>query len=88
MTDCATSGMRFGTQSALEAAFDGGRLTSDGGLVWLAEADSELGLCERVVEQVPESSPTASHTGYPMRKRLRIVSSSTIVSPRMLARKA
>jgi len=54
MTDCATSGMRFGTQSALEAAFDGGRLTSDGGLVWLAEADSELGLCERVAEHVPE----------------------------------
>jgi Transposase DDE domain group 1 len=54
MTDCATSGMRFGTQSALEAAFDGGHLTSDGGLVWLAEADSELGLCERVAEHVPE----------------------------------
>jgi hypothetical protein len=31
MTDCATSGMRFETQSALalEAAFDGGRITSD-----------------------------------------------------------
>jgi len=56
MTDCATSGMRFETQSALalEAAFDGGRITSDGGLVWLAEADSELGLCERVAEHVPE----------------------------------
>jgi Transposase DDE domain group 1 len=56
MTDCATSGMRFETQTtlALEAAFDGGRITSDGGLVWLAEADSELGLCERVAEHVPE----------------------------------
>jgi Transposase DDE domain group 1 len=56
MTDCATSGMRFETEAALalEAAFDGGRLTSDGGLVWLAEADSELGLCERVAEHVPE----------------------------------
>jgi Transposase DDE domain group 1 len=56
MTDCATSGMCFETQSALalEAAFDGGRITSDGGLVWLAEADSELGLCERVAEHVPE----------------------------------
>ena len=56
MTDCATSGMRFETESALalEAAFDGGRLTSDGGLVWLAEADSELGLCERVAGHVPE----------------------------------
>jgi hypothetical protein len=57
MSDCATSAMRFETQEsalALEAAFDGGRLTSDGGLVWLAEADSELGLCERVAEHVPE----------------------------------
>jgi Transposase DDE domain group 1 len=56
MTDCATSGMRFETQTtlALEAAFDGGRITSDGGLVWLAEADSELGLCERIAEHVPE----------------------------------
>ena len=56
MTDCATSGMRFETEAALalEAAFDGGRITSDGGLVWLAEADSELGLCERVAGHVPE----------------------------------
>src|SRR3954468_21871824 len=29
---------------ALEAAFDAGRLTSDGGLPWLAEADRALGL--------------------------------------------
>ena len=56
MTDCATTGMRFETQTALalEAAFDGGRITSDGGLVWLAEADSELGLCEAISEHVPE----------------------------------
>jgi hypothetical protein len=48
--------MRFETESvlALEAAFDGGRITSDGGLVWLAQADSELELCERVAEHVPE----------------------------------
>jgi hypothetical protein len=48
--------MRFETEArlALEAAFDGGRLTSDGGLVWLAEADSELGLCKRMAEHVPE----------------------------------
>ena len=56
MTDCATSRMRFGTQTALalEAAFDGGRITSDGGLVWLSEVDSELGLCEAISEHVPE----------------------------------
>lgn len=41
MADCATSKMRFETQAelALEAAFDGGRLTSDGGLTWLAEVE-------------------------------------------------
>jgi hypothetical protein len=56
MTDCATQLMRFETHSslALEAAFSGGRITSDGGLVWLAKMDSELGLCERISEHVPE----------------------------------
>lgn len=56
MSDCATHGMRFETPTALalEAAFDGGRLTSDGGLVWLSRVDSEMGLCEAVSECVPE----------------------------------
>jgi hypothetical protein len=56
VNDCATQKMRFETQSALalEAAFDGGRITSDGGLLWLAEADSELGLCEALASCVPE----------------------------------
>jgi len=39
---------------ALEAAFDGGRITSDGGLVWLAKIDEQLGLCEAISEHVPE----------------------------------
>jgi hypothetical protein len=56
MRDCATRKMRFETESALalEAAFDGGRLTSDGGLLWLSEVDSEMGLCEAISECVPE----------------------------------
>ncbi len=56
MTDCATQKMRFETETALalEAAFDGGRITSDGGLLWLAKADSELGLCKAISEHVPE----------------------------------
>lgn len=43
MSDCATSGMRFeiGCSATLEAAFDGGRITSDGGLMWLQRMDSE-----------------------------------------------
>ena len=56
MQDCATQRMRFETQTvlALEAAFDGGRITSDGGLLWLSEVDSELGLCQATSEDVPE----------------------------------
>ena len=56
MSDCATTGLRFETPTplALEAAFDGGRLTSDGGLLWLSRMDSEMGLCERISECVHE----------------------------------
>ena len=48
--------MRFDPQTALalEAAFDGGRITSNGGLVWLSRMDSEMGLCEAISECVPE----------------------------------
>jgi hypothetical protein len=47
--------MRFETAPLeLEAAFDGGRITSDGGLLWLAQIDRDLGLCEAVAERVPE----------------------------------
>jgi hypothetical protein len=56
MNDCATQPMRFETQAALavEGGFDGGRITSDAGVLWLAEVDSELGLCEAISECVPE----------------------------------
>lgn len=56
MSDCATKKMRFETEAALalEAAFGGRRITSDGGLVWLSEMDSELGLCEDISECVLE----------------------------------
>jgi hypothetical protein len=48
--------MRFETPAklALEAAFDGGRLTSDGGLTWLAEVDKELGVCQAMAKHIPE----------------------------------
>lgn len=38
----------------LDASFDGGRLTSDGGLPWLAEADAVLGLCAALAAMLPE----------------------------------
>ena len=54
--DSATPRYPFATPAPLplEAAFDGGRLTSDGGLPWLAEADAALGLCAAFAAGVPE----------------------------------
>jgi hypothetical protein len=58
--------MRFETTPlALEAAFDGGKLTSDGGLIWLAKADEELGnLCENIASHIPEwrKGPSVRHS--------------------------
>ena len=56
MQDSPTTPMRFETPTALalEATFDGGRITSDGGLIWLAQTDEELGICERIASHVPE----------------------------------
>jgi hypothetical protein len=38
----------------LEASFDGGRLTSDGGLPWLEQAERALGLCVALAAQIPD----------------------------------
>jgi hypothetical protein len=38
----------------LEVSFDGGRLTSDGGLPWLAQAETVLGLCAAFAAAIPE----------------------------------
>jgi Transposase DDE domain group 1 len=38
--------------SALAVTFDGGRLSSDGGLVWLARADTQLGLSAAYAQQI------------------------------------
>lgn len=38
----------------LVASFDGGRLTSDGGLPWLAEADTALDLCATRARCIPD----------------------------------
>lgn len=64
MMDCATSPLRFGTAPLeLEAAFDGGRITSDGGLLWLADADERLGLCKAIASHVPEwRGPSLRHS--------------------------
>ena len=56
VSESVTSRWRFaGTAGhALVATFDGGRLTSDGGLPWLATADRALGLCDALAACVPD----------------------------------
>jgi Transposase DDE domain group 1 len=38
----------------LEARFDGGRLTSDGGLPWLEKAETALGVCAAFAARIPD----------------------------------
>jgi hypothetical protein len=56
MSHPTTPPLRFDTPTGLplEAGFDAGRLTSDGGLPWLAEADGALGLCATLAACIPE----------------------------------
>lgn len=56
MPPSATPAYRFAAPASLplEATFDGGRLTSDGGLPWLGEAEAALGICAAFAACVPE----------------------------------
>jgi hypothetical protein len=56
MVQSTASAISFDTRAGvpLIAAFDGGRLTSDGGLPWLAEADTALALCATLARCIPD----------------------------------
>jgi hypothetical protein len=56
MLQFTTASIRFDTPLGvpLETSFDAGRLTSDGGLPWLAETETQLGLCAAFAAEVPE----------------------------------
>ena len=56
MSHCATGRLRFTTSTGLplQAVFDAGRLTSDGGLLWVEAADRALGLCAALAACIPE----------------------------------
>ena len=56
MSDSPTSTFSFQTLAplALEGGFDGGQITSDGGLPWLARADAEIGVCAEIAAHVPD----------------------------------
>src|ERR671930_121621 len=50
---CQSIGLALPT-APLQASFDGPQLTSDGGLCWLAEAATALGLCATLAQHIPE----------------------------------
>lgn len=55
MSQSATGSVSFARPSAvIEARFDLDNLTSDGGLLWLVEADDELGLCAAIADALPD----------------------------------
>jgi hypothetical protein len=56
MQHSASGDLHFGARAGvpLRITFDAGRLASDGGLVWLAEADGALGLCDALATCIPE----------------------------------
>ena len=56
MDEFATPCLRFAVpvDRPLQARFDAGLLTSDGGLAWLSEAEAELGVCAALAAEVPE----------------------------------
>jgi hypothetical protein len=61
--ESTASALSFPTAAGvpLTAAFDGGRLTSDGGLPWLAEADTSLGLCDLLAACLPPRTRRGRH---------------------------
>jgi hypothetical protein len=56
MPQSATAILRFPGSAALplEVSFDGGRLTSDGGLPWLEQAETALGVCAAFAAVIPD----------------------------------
>lgn len=56
MVQCTEPPPRFTVPATLplEASFDLGDLTSDGGLAWVSEADQQLGLSAALAEQIPD----------------------------------
>src|SRR4029453_14903341 len=56
MSQSATPRFRFDGLAPvpMEVGFDGGRLTSDGGLPWVAQAEATLGLCATFAAQIPD----------------------------------
>ena len=54
MTNCTTAKVEFPAfkRRKIEAQFSGGAITSDGGVLLLRAVDQQLGLTERIAEQI------------------------------------
>ncbi len=66
MLECTSSRVVFpAAPRRLEASFDIDELTSDGGLVWLREADDALGLLATLAAQIPDWRSRSGR--YPLR---------------------
>jgi hypothetical protein len=63
MDQSGTGSLIFAPPVALPLAIDfrGGRLTSDGGWPWVAEADAALGLCARLATAIPDRRRRSRH---------------------------
>jgi hypothetical protein len=63
------------TNRPLSATFDGGRLTSDGGLPWLVEAEAALGVCKAFAECLTDwrKDPARSRHSLEMLVRQRVL---------------
>jgi hypothetical protein len=76
VSDSATTTYGFATSSGLplEASFDGGWLTSDGGLPWLVEAETELGICSAFAKCLKDwrGDPSRSRHSLEMLIRQRV----------------
>jgi hypothetical protein len=81
MCDCATPisqaavswfALRTPADATLSARFDGGPLTSDGGLPWVAQAEAALGVCAALADGVPEwrRGPVRHSLGTLVRQRV------------------
>lgn len=64
MSQSATAALVFAPPATLPLAVDflGGRLTSDGGWPWVAEADAALGLCTALAGVLPDRRRRGRHT--------------------------
>ena len=74
MAQSTTDTIRFGTPVGvpLEARFDAGRLTSDGGLPWLVESEAQLSLCAAFAAEIPDwrRGPVRHSIGALVRQRV------------------